>query len=405
MRPPALRLYRVALVAAIVWLVRDHQARIVRGDPIRIEEVRVFLPQAKTLDSDPSERGGVFVREGGYALRTSPVSDAIVGFCGTTDTLVVMGPDGRVVGMAVRRSGDTTVHVSDVKADEYFMKTFTGMEWDRVAELDLKKAGVEGVSGASLTSMAIARGVVHRFKDAGRRADDRPALELRWRDAGAALVVAAAAVVGFTRLRGRRWARRLFQAAVFVYLGAVTGDMLSVAMLAGWAASGVPLATAPGLALLAAAALAIPWATGTPLYCAQVCPHGAAQEWLGRLTRRKLHLSPALKRGLAWLGPALLALALAVTMLGVPLDLAEIEPFDAYFVTIAGAGTLGVAAAGLAASVWIPMAYCKYGCPTGALLAFVRSHGRADRFGARDVAAALMVLLAAGLWAFEAGWV
>ena len=31
------------------------------------------------------------------------------------------------------------------------------------------------------------------------------------------------------------------------------------------------------------------------------------------------------------------------------------------------------------------MAYCKYGCPTGLVLSFVRSHGKADGFGRREV--------------------
>ena len=43
------------------------------------------------------------------------------------------------------------------------------------------------------------------------------------------------------------------------------------------------------------------------------------------------------------------------------------------------------------------MAYCKYGCPTGLVLNYVRSHGRADTLTRRDVAAALLVILAAML--------
>jgi hypothetical protein len=44
------------------------------------------------------------------------------------------------------------------------------------------------------------------------------------------------------------------------------------------------------------------------------------------------------------------------------------------------------------------MAYCKYGCPTGLVLSFVRSHGKADTFGRRDIVAALLVVLAAGMY-------
>ena len=43
------------------------------------------------------------------------------------------------------------------------------------------------------------------------------------------------------------------------------------------------------------------------------------------------------------------------------------------------------------------MAYCHYGCPTGALLGFIRKHGANDRFGRREIAALLLVGLAAVL--------
>jgi len=57
-----------------------------------------------------------------------------------------------------------------------------------------------------------------------------------------------------------------------------------------------------------------------------------------------------------------------------------------------------IALAGLVAAVFVPMAYCKYGCPTGLVLNFVRSHGKADRFARRDLAAGLLVLFTLGLY-------
>jgi hypothetical protein len=49
------------------------------------------------------------------------------------------------------------------------------------------------------------------------------------------------------------------------------------------------------------------------------------------------------------------------------------------------------------------MAYCHYGCPTGALLNFVRAHGKADRFSRRDLAALLLLGLAVVLaWKYHA---
>ena len=85
-----------------------------------------------------------------------------------------------------------------------------------------------------------------------------------------------------------------------------------------------------------------------------------------------------------------------------PLDLAEVEPFDAYLIRTAGIATVVIAVIGLVAAAVIPMAYCKYGCPTGFVLSFVRSHGPADRFSRRDLVAAMLLLLVVALsWQYE----
>jgi thiamine biosynthesis lipoprotein len=50
---------------------------------------------------------------------------------------------------------------------------------------------------------------------------------------------------------------------------------------------------------------------------------------------------------------------------------------------------------GLLASVVVPQAYCKYGCPTGALFKFVRSANQAETWGRRDLWAAIVLALGA----------
>jgi hypothetical protein len=181
-----------------------------------------------------------------------------------------------------------------------------------------------------------------------------------------------------------------------VYVGFISGDMVTQQLLAGWSRTGIPWSTAPGLVLLTVAALLVPWATRKPIYCHQLCPHGAAQEWIGKLRPARLHvtLSGGVGRGLEFLPAGLLLLVVVVAMMAVPLDLAGVEPFDAYLVRTAGLATIGVAIVGLAASFFVPQAYCRFGCPTGALLNFVRARGPADRFSRRDAAALALVAVA-----------
>ena len=51
---------------------------------------------------------------------------------------------------------------------------------------------------------------------------------------------------------------------------------------------------------------------------------------------------------------------------------------------MAGIAAIAIFAVSLIASSFVPMAYCRYGCPTGALLDHLRLHRRADRFSWRD---------------------
>ncbi len=399
-----LQLYRLAVLVVIVAIMRDHQVRLrVDGDlPLSVDEVKGFYPTAKELRPDYSERKGSHVldangKELGYVVRTSPVSDFITGYVGPTDTIVAMDNQLKVLGIKIRRSEDTKTHVADVGSDRYFMKTWNNKNWDQIAAMDIKKEGIEGVSGATMTSMAMAESITYRFKSASEQLSKAQKFRYGSRDIGLLVVVVLAGLMAFTHMSGRKWMRRTFQVSVIVYVGFINGDLVAQSLLHGWAKSGVPWNVAPGLVLLVAAALIVPWATRRPLYCLHICPHGAAQELCGRLlpSKYRLKVSPFLAAKLKWIPPTLLLIALLTTMLVLPIDLASIEPFDAYIIKSAGWATLAIAVIGLMASLFVPQAYCKFGCPTGALLEFVRTEGTQDRFGKGDWFAGLLVLMVA----------
>ena len=171
--------------------------------------------------------------------------------------------------------------------------------------------------------------------------------------------------------------------------------MLSQALLVGWAQHGVPWRTAGGLVLLTAAAFLIPLTTKRNLYCSHLCPHGALQQLVKRRLPWQPEVPKRLARALRLLPLALLAVCVAVPMTGAAFSLVDLEPFDAWVYSVAGWPTLTVAAVGLLASLFVPMAYCKYGCPTGAVLEYLRLHAKSDRWSPRDSAAVALVVLAA----------
>jgi hypothetical protein len=399
----ALQLYRLGVVCIVVWLIRDLAARQrTHGDsPIQVEEVKGLVPNAASLRPDSSERDGLFIldqvgRELGYVVRTQPQCRDIIGYCGVTDALIILDPSWNIIGLKVHASDDTRDYVDNVILDRRFLKKWNGMTWNDAANLDLKLAGIEGVSGATMTSMAIARSVKARLQMSAGELASRPKLHFGWRDWGMVAVLAAAAVMAFGDAKWRHRWKRVYQVGLILYVVFLAGDLVAQKLLAGWARGGIPWSTAPGIALLVGAAFVLPWTTRKPFYCHHVCPHGAAQELIShfRPARFQVTLPGSVVRGLEFLPFGLLVLTLIVTMLALPFDLAGIEPFAAYVVRSAGWATILVAVLGLVASFFVPQAYCRFGCPTGALLNFVRARGPTDHFSRRDVVALTFVLLA-----------
>jgi NosR/NirI family nitrous oxide reductase transcriptional regulator len=403
MKRAALQLYRFGIVCLIAWLIRDLAVRQrIQGDsPVTAGEVVKFLPAAATLRPDDSARDGLFVldragRELGYVVRTQPRCADIIGYCGVTDALVVLDRDWKILGLKIHASDDTREYVENVALDRRFLLKWNGLTWNAAAEMDLAAAGIEGVSGATMTSMAIARSVKARLQMSRDEIVARPPLRFGWRDWGMVAVVVSASLMAFGRPAWRHRWKRPYQVGLVLYVGFVAGDLVAVKLLAGWTRSGIPWSTAPGMMLLVTAALLVPWATRVPFYCHHICPHGAAQELLShfRPARFQITLPASVVRGLEYLPVGFLLLTLIVVLFALPLDLAGIEPFAAYVVRSAGWATLAVAGIGLAAAFFVPQAYCRFGCPTGALLNYVRTRGATDRFSRRDIVALLLVGLA-----------
>lgn len=378
-------------------------------DALTLAEVRKVEPQAAKLREAKGHPGSQEVLDAqgkviAMAVRTAPASDGIVGYKGPSDTFMLMDAAGTTLrGITLRRSYDNEAYVGYVTGDAAFLKTFDGMTTEKIAALDFNAAGVEGVSGATQTSYGVAEGLRTRAQALLRENERQDGwwtlIRWRWQDTGHGVVILAALVMAFTPLRGRAWCRHVHHALLVIYGGFVAGEMLSQGLLAGWAAHGVPWRNVHGLVLLTAVALLGPIFTSKHLYCHHICPHGALQQLLAR--RLPFQWSPRrrLDGALSKLPFVLLALVLFCVVWKLPVDLNAVEPFDAYLFRVAGWASITIAVAGVLWSLVTPLAYCRYGCPTGALFKLLRFTGDADRFGIRDWLAAGCV----GLVLFLAG--
>jgi len=361
-----------------------------------LADLKKIFPEAVAIEPDAGDPSVIRVLAAdriplGWALRTSPAADRTIGYQGPTDAVIGFDAQGKVAGVAVLATYDNEPYVGYVRDDRAFRRVYRGMTFEELAGIDPDNTGVEGVSGATMTSQAVARGIVlaaRARRESSTAGKNHSSLATIMRDLdgpriGALGVIAVGIITAFTRLRGMWFGRIAVPLAVLAYLGFGAGALLSQAQLWGWSQAGVPRGAVVLIALAAAAAV-LPITTRKNVYCSHLCAHGAAQQLLVRFAKPRRSPPAFLRPWLAGLPWALLTLAILTAALHLPLNLVDLEPFDAYLPAVAGTAALAIFAVSLGASAFSPMAYCRHACPTGALLDHLRLNGRSDRFTWRD---------------------
>ena len=164
----------------------------------------------------------------------------------------------------------------------------------------------------------------------------------------------------------------LVQLAVnVVVLGLWTGTFVSYTLFLRIFAGGVSLSTIGALAaplLMLIVALIYPLAGRSGHYCANICPFGSAQELAGKFSRRKLRITPRVLKLLSVLRNLLWGVLMALLLTGTCTAWIDYELFTAFLYSSASVWVIVLAALFLVLSVWVPRPYCRFVCPTGALV-------------------------------------
>jgi len=346
-------------------------------DPIRTEEIIPHFPDCAELRpsrTHPSLLDAVDANGNalGQVGRTSPHADEIIGYQGPIDVLLVLENNGSLKAMQMRSSFENEPYANYPNDDYYLPSLFVGRSIPQLADMNETADQYEGVSGATMTSQAMAKGIVETARqwEAEQKRSEAKQEWVVWgvSETGSLGVILLAGFVAFTKRGKTKFFRRSLQILLVCYLGLVNGDILSQSLFAGWAQNGIPWERAPILALLTLAALLVPMTTGKAFYCHQLCPHGAAQQWMGKLRKPSFRLPVKLGKFLETIPFVLLILVLFVAITSSSFPLANLEPFDGYVWEVAGGIAIAILLISLIASAFVPMAYCRYGCPTGAVL-------------------------------------
>ncbi len=384
----------------------NHQKKSFRfPKSLGLEEAKSFFPSATRCEDDRPKKGWtqVFDASGsslGFLLRTSPEADNVRGYRGPTESIIALRPDRtHVITSRLRSSFDTEEYVQRVKDDHRFLATFDGRSLESIAKADWKAEGIEGVSGATQTSYAYVEGIRKRLEaeieqNVASKAESRRFLK----QVLLVSMLIGGIITSSTSLRTHRWWKRIWNVLVVLVLGLFVGELLSIAWLVGWSRTGWMFPHSIAMAAIATVSLAMPWTTRKNLYCQQLCPHGVLQGWLGKFEALHITLPEPMRRWGSRFPAILLAFSFLIGVILPSFELAWVEPFDAWALGWGAFVSFLVAVVGLVASLFVPQAYCRFGCPTGALLKFVGSGGQRDAIRWTDWAG-LILTIAAGGWA------
>lgn len=365
-----LSLVVVVLILAAAAILRD--GRILGHDLREAHE-------AKALKNDTLE----VTPDGAFVVNTKPLAKDVQGYGGPVP-LKIHIKDGRVAAVEAEPNAESPDFFNRAKE---LLNHWQGKEVDEALAEE-----VDAVSGATFSSRAIIanmqRGLAYA-KQHGQWGEDGSvgalgtsappivgsedgsvgALETGASPIVALIVVLLGAVVPLF-YNNRRL--HLVQLAVnVVVLGLWTGTFVSYTLFMRIFAGGVSLSAIGAFAapmLMLIVALIYPLAGRSGHYCANVCPFGSAQELAGKLSRRKLRITPRILKLLSVLRNLLWGVLMALLLTGTCTAWIDYELFTAFLYSSASVWVTVLAALFLVLSVWVPRPYCRFVCPTGALI-------------------------------------
>ena len=359
-----LSLVVVMLVLSAAAILRD--GRIFGHDLRQTHAAVVSVAQGSdTLEVQP---------DGTFVVNTRVLAKDVQGYGGLVPLKIHIDKDGRLTAIEAEPNAESPSFFD--RAKELFSR-WQGKTIDEAMAED-----VDAVSGATFSSKAIIRNVQrglayakqHGLADGGKGAQEESAertVATGW-TLGSIVALIAVLLGAVVPLFTNNRRLHLVQLVVnVVVLGLWTGTFVSYTLFLRLFAGGVSLSAIGTLAaplLMLIVALLYPLAGRSGHYCAHVCPFGSAQELAGKLSRRKLRITPRVLSVLTALRNLLWGVLMALLLTGTCSAWIDYELFTAFIYSSASVWVIVLAMLFLVLSVWVPRPYCRFVCPTGALM-------------------------------------
>lgn len=281
------------------------------------------------------------------------------GYGGKVPFLIGLKGD-TIIKIQLLPNNETTEFMEYIKEDK-LLAQWEGMKINKVSNTE-----VDAVSGATESSNAIIRGMRQR---AAQYLNEEPSHLKRdftsiLKDLLFFLVILLSILMSHVNsIKKYRW---IYLIIVVLVIGIYTGRTLSVKLLYGWLSKGIAWKTNWQSTTLLIMAVSMPLLRKPKFYCNYLCPMGAFQELINKI-------SPAKKRNIKLkssplsLSEIYLALILISLVLGFKIELSYLEPFMVFMYKVARTALFVFASVIAIMSFFFNKPWCTF-CPTGCLI-------------------------------------
>ncbi len=340
----------VALLFATVAIVRDGRVAGVEVSDFLTTEDHTVEPIETTL------------ADGTRVINSLTLGKDIIGFGGRTPVSLYV-KDEVIQRVEVGQNSETPSFMNQV------VQSGLVERWSGVALADAATLEVDGVSGATYTAVAIIENVKRaaQYGASVEAESGNPFSKIGFRSIVGLLVILSGVVL--TLLKSRNKILITLQLLLnIVVLGFWCGSFLSLATITAWVANGVNLSLSIVSFTMLCVVIIVPLLGKKRSYCHLHCPMGSAQEIIGRAPLAKIKIKPRVAKVLNNLRYYILAALLFMMWLGVGFELMDYEIFSAFIISSASTVVLIMAVLFLTLSLFITKPYCRFVCPTGALI-------------------------------------
>ncbi len=304
--------------------------------------------------------------DGTRVINSTSLAKDVIGFSGQTPIKLYV-KDDVIVKVEALENQETPSFFKRV-VERGFLDNWNGKGLSEAALLK-----IDDVSGATYSSRAVAQNVERAIAyGASVEPKGRGLFEgVDFKSIVGLLVILTGVALSFMKYKSKKveLIQLILNTAV---LGFWCGSFVSLAQVVSWLSNGINIATFSLSVVLLIVIIVMPLLGHKATYCHIHCPLGSAQEILHRVPTPQFKIPQKVGKALNRLRYLILFALMLLMWIGLGFELMDYELFTAFLLDSASSFVLIAAGVFLVLSLFIHRPYCRYICPTGALITIMQ---------------------------------